>query len=134
MNVIGEVNGYCILIDDIVDSGGTLVNAAEALIAQRRQGSLRLRHPRRAVGWRRRPDRLLEAQRARHHRLDPADRSGKQGAEHPLLVIAPLIAEAISRTASEDRCRACSTEAVIVSDAIHLVGWVERSDTHQGCP
>ena len=34
MNVIGEVAGYtCILIDDIVDSGGTLVNAADALLA-----------------------------------------------------------------------------------------------------
>jgi ribose-phosphate pyrophosphokinase len=35
MNVIGEVAGTtCILVDDIVDSGGTLVNAADALIAQ----------------------------------------------------------------------------------------------------
>ncbi len=35
MNVIGEVKGYsCILVDDIVDSGGTLVNAAEALLEQ----------------------------------------------------------------------------------------------------
>ena len=33
MNVIGEVAGTtCILIDDIVDSGGTLVNAADALL------------------------------------------------------------------------------------------------------
>ncbi|CDZ25324.1 MULTISPECIES: ribose-phosphate pyrophosphokinase [Rhizobium/Agrobacterium group] len=33
MNVIGEVDGKdCLLIDDIVDSGGTLCNAAEALL------------------------------------------------------------------------------------------------------
>jgi len=35
MNVIGDVAGHsCILVDDIADSGGTLVNAAEALLEQ----------------------------------------------------------------------------------------------------
>ncbi len=33
MNIIGEVKGrHCVLIDDIIDSGGTLCNAAQALM------------------------------------------------------------------------------------------------------
>ena len=39
MNVIGEVEGrHCILVDDIVDSGGTLCNAAEALVRNGAEG------------------------------------------------------------------------------------------------
>jgi ribose-phosphate pyrophosphokinase len=35
-NVIGDVDGrICILVDDIVDSGGTLMNAADALLEKR---------------------------------------------------------------------------------------------------
>jgi ribose-phosphate pyrophosphokinase len=35
MNIIGDVSGrVCLLVDDIVDSGGTMCNAADALIEQ----------------------------------------------------------------------------------------------------
>ncbi|SNZ20879.1 ribose-phosphate pyrophosphokinase [Cohaesibacter gelatinilyticus] len=35
MNIIGDVAGFnCILVDDIIDSGGTLCNAADALLAK----------------------------------------------------------------------------------------------------
>ena len=33
MNIIGDVkNKDCVIVDDIIDSGGTIVNAADALI------------------------------------------------------------------------------------------------------
>jgi len=35
MNIIGDVEGrVCLLVDDIIDSGGTICNAAEALLDQ----------------------------------------------------------------------------------------------------
>ncbi len=74
MNVIGDVAGYtCVLVDDIVDSGGTLVNAADALLEQRRQGGLRLYQPRRAVGRRGGAHRQVAAEGTGDHRLDSAD-------------------------------------------------------------
>ncbi len=39
MNIIGEVEGrHCILVDDMADSGGTLVNAADALLEKGASG------------------------------------------------------------------------------------------------
>ena len=74
MNIIGDVDGKdCLLIDDIVDSGGTLCNAADALLARRRHQRHRLHHPRRALGRRGRPHRRLEAAGTGDHRFHPAD-------------------------------------------------------------
>ena len=86
-NVIGEVDGgICILVDDIVDSGGTLVNAADALLRKRRHRGLRLHHPRRAVRRRRRPRRQIQSQGTGDHGLDPADASRHRVQKYPRAV------------------------------------------------
>src|SRR6266853_792792 len=79
MNVIGDAAGYtCILVDDIVDSGGTLVNAADARITASRLKELVI------------TDSILPTEAVRSA---PNIRT---------LSIASLIAEAIGRTASEE--------------------------------
>ena len=51
MNVVGDVNGKtCLIIDDIIDTAGTLVKTVDALYASGRSFSVRLRQPRRAFG------------------------------------------------------------------------------------
>jgi orotate phosphoribosyltransferase len=82
MNIIGEVDGKdCLLIDDIVDSGGTLCNAAEALLNNGAKSVTAYITHGVLVRRRGRPCRL-EAQGTGHHRLDPAD-PGSFGAQHP---------------------------------------------------
>ena len=50
MNIIGEVEGKsCVLIDDMVDTAGTLCHAASALKEQGGQSGRRLHHPRSPV-------------------------------------------------------------------------------------
>ena len=50
MNIIGDVKGRsCILVDDIADSGGTLINAAKALLERGRQRGQGLYYPWRFV-------------------------------------------------------------------------------------
>ena len=84
MNIIGDVKGRaCILIDDIIDSGGTLCNAAQALMDAGARERHRLYHPRRAVGRRGRAGRRLGADGAGDHRFDPADRRDQRFGPHP---------------------------------------------------
>src|SRR5215216_6858323 len=103
MNVIGDCAGYtCILIDDIVDSGGTLVNAADALLEQGAtdvyayisHGVLSGGAVARVTG-----SRLKELVITDSFQPTQAVRGAKN---IRVLPIASLIAEAISRTASEE--------------------------------
>jgi len=103
MNVIGDVAGYtCILIDDIVDSGGTLVNAADALIANgAKEVYAYITHGVLSGGA---AARIISSKLKELVITDsilPTDAVNK-AANIRTLSIAPLIAEAISRTASEE--------------------------------
>jgi ribose-phosphate pyrophosphokinase len=102
MNIIGDVEGQsCILIDDIVDSGGTLVNAAEALLnsgasevaAYITHGVLSGTAAERIAG-----SRLKELVTTDSIEMTEDVRKAEK-IRH--ITIAPLIGEAIARTASE---------------------------------
>ena len=102
MNIIGDVSGHdCILIDDIVDSGGTLVNAAEALMkAGARNVSAYITH---GVLSEQAPDKVAASKLKELVVSDSIEARPEVAAVANIrrMSIAPLIGEAIARTASE---------------------------------
>lgn len=103
MNVIGDVDGMsCILIDDIVDSGGTLVNAAEALLASGAKDVMAyITHGVLSGGA------VSRIQGSRLKSLVISDsilptEAVKAAPNIQLMPIAPLIGEAILRTSREE--------------------------------
>jgi ribose-phosphate pyrophosphokinase len=103
MNVIGEVEGrICILVDDIIDSGGTVVNAADALLekgaievcAYITHGVLSGGAVARITGSRLKELVITDS-------IEPSAAVAKAGNIRALSV-APLIGEAIGRTAAEE--------------------------------
>jgi ribose-phosphate pyrophosphokinase len=102
MNIIGDVAGHdCILIDDLVDSGGTLVNAAEALLKAGATGvSAYITH---GVLSEEAPPRIAKSKLKELVITDSiAETDGVKAAKNIRHIsIAPLIGEAIARTASE---------------------------------
>jgi ribose-phosphate pyrophosphokinase len=102
MNVIGDVAGYtCILIDDIVDSGGTLVNAADALLANgARDVYAYITHGVLSGGAAARIAGSKLKELVITDSIQPTDAVNKTG-NIRLLSIAGLIGEAINRTAAE---------------------------------
>jgi len=103
MNVIGDVAGFtCILIDDIVDSGGTLVNAADALIANgAREVYAYISHGVLSGGATTRISSSKLKELVITDSIQPTE-AVKKASNIRSLSIASLIAEAIGRTAAEE--------------------------------
>jgi ribose-phosphate pyrophosphokinase len=102
MNIIGAVDGRdCILVDDIVDSGGTLCNAADALLAKGgRSVTAYATHGVLSGGAIARITNSRIKEMVVTNSIEPT----REFVESPKLrtiSIAPLIGEAIARTASE---------------------------------
>ncbi|PLX38457.1 MAG: phosphoribosylpyrophosphate synthetase [Hyphomicrobiales bacterium] len=102
MNIIGDVNGRdCILIDDIVDSGGTLCNAADALLNKGAESvTAYITHGVLSGGAVAR----ITASKLKELVISNSIQSTAAIEAAPnirVLSIAPLIAEAINRTAHE---------------------------------
>jgi ribose-phosphate pyrophosphokinase len=102
MNVIGDVAGRtCLLVDDIVDSGGTLVNAAEALLEHgATQVSAYITHGVLSGGAVAR----IKASRIKELVITDSilpSESVKAASNIRILPIASLLGEAIARTAEE---------------------------------
>jgi len=102
MNIIGDVKGWdCILIDDIIDSGGTLCNAAAALIeAGAKSVTAYLTH---GVLSGKAVERVTNSalkELVITDSIQPTDAT-KDSPKIRILPIAPLIGEAIRRIADE---------------------------------
>ena len=102
MNIIGDVKGrMCILIDDIIDSGGTLCNAAQALLDAGAAGvSAYITHGVLSGGAVARVNASALKELVITDTILPTD-STHESKSIRTLTIAPLIGEAVRRIASE---------------------------------
>jgi ribose-phosphate pyrophosphokinase len=103
MNVIGDIDGRtCILVDDIIDSGGTLINAADALM-EKGAGEVYayITHGVLSGGAVARISGSSLKELVITDSIQPTD-AMRKARNIRVLPIATLIGEAISRTASEE--------------------------------
>ena len=102
MNIIGDVSGrHCILIDDIIDSGGTLCNAAQALLEQGAKSvTAYITHGVLSGGAVARGDGSALEELVITDSIRPTD-DAKDSQRIRILTIAPLIGEAVRRIADE---------------------------------
>ena len=102
MNIIGDVRGRsCILADDIIDSGGTLCNAAQALIdAGAKSVAAYITHGVLSGGAVARVDKSALTELVITDTIMPTDAS-QDSSRIRSLTAAPLIGEAVRRIADE---------------------------------
>jgi ribose-phosphate pyrophosphokinase len=102
MNIIGDVSGrFCILVDDIVDSAGTLCNAAAALIEAGAEGVVAyVSHGVLSGGAVARVDSSALTELVITDTIG-VPQAVKDASKIRLLTIAPLFAEAVKRIADE---------------------------------
>jgi ribose-phosphate pyrophosphokinase len=102
MNIIGEVKDRsCILIDDIIDSGGTLCNAAQALLdAGAKSVAAYITHGVLSGGAVARVDGSALTELVITDTIMPTE-AARQSKRIRILPIAPLIGEAVRRIADE---------------------------------
>ncbi|MDE1468601.1 ribose-phosphate pyrophosphokinase [Aurantiacibacter sp. D1-12] len=102
MNIIGDVKGRsCILIDDIVDSGGTLCNAAQALLDQGAKSvAAYITHGVLSGGAVARVDKSALKELVITDSIQATD-AAKDSGRIRELTIAPLLGEAVRRIADE---------------------------------
>ena len=82
MHVVGDVKGKtCLIIDDIIDTAGTLVKTVDALYANGAAQCICLRQPRRAFRPGHRPYRQLAPGASGRHRYHSAARGGTEVAQ-----------------------------------------------------
>ena len=103
MNIIGDVRGRsCILVDDIVDSGGTLCNAADALLANgAKEVSAYITHGVLSGGAVARIAASQLKEMVLSDTIQPTE-AVRVARNIRCISIAPLIGEAIARTAKEE--------------------------------
>jgi ribose-phosphate pyrophosphokinase len=103
MNIIGEVEGRdCILIDDIVDSAGTLCNAAAAIMKKGAKSiSAYVTHGVLSGGAVDRVEKSVMKELVVTDTICPSDAVNKSK-QVRVLPVAPLIGEAIRRIANEE--------------------------------
>lgn len=102
MNIIGEVQGrVCVLIDDIIDSGGTLCNAARALLdAGAKSVAAYITHGVLSGGAVARVDNSALDELVITDTILPTDAT-RASSRIRILPVAPLIGEAVRRIADE---------------------------------